>query len=133
MMDSQSGSKPRKPNAGQFKKGQSGNPRGRPRKVKVREMMPRLEDLHSVLSTEMLKEHEYKLNGESKSLPYVVLLIRQMKVDALKGDKTARNQLLAWWKDVLAVKFKDKMEFFQAARDSELYNFFELLELNEKM
>lgn len=132
-MTNNSSTKPRKPNTGQFKKGKSGNPRGRPRKPKVREMLPRIEDLHSVLSTEMLKEHEYKLNGESKSLPYVVLLLRTMKMEALKGDKTARKQLLEWWKDHLAKKYDDKMEFFQATRDADVLSHWDVLALNEKL
>lgn len=131
-IDSEVMPSPRLPN-GKFAPGFTGNPKGRPRKPKGRELLPRQEDLYNVLATEMLKEHEYKMNGEEKSLPYIVLLLRTLKIDALKGDKAARKLLLEWWKDVLAQKFKDKMDFFQAARDAEFYNFFELLELNEKM
>lgn len=118
---------------GKFAPGFTGNPKGRPRKPKGREMLPRLEDLHNVLSTEMLKEHDYKQNGEEKSLPYIILLIRQMKVDALKGDKVARNQLLAWWKGYLENQFEEKMKFFETMRDRGVFNYFDLLELNEKM
>ncbi len=118
---------------GKFAPGRTGNPKGRPRKVHGREMLPRIEDLHNVLSTEMLKEHDYKLNGEQKSLPYIVLLLRQMKIDALKGDKAARKQLLEWYKEYLASKFDEKMKFFEIARDVELFSHWQLLELNEKM
>ena len=118
---------------GKFAPGFTGNPKGRPRKPKGREMLPRIEDLHNVLSTEMLKEHDYKQNGEEKSLPYVVLLIRQMKIEALKGDKAARRELLEWWKSYLAAKYESKMQFFQTARDAEFFDFFQLLELDQKM
>ncbi len=118
---------------GKFAPGFTGNPKGRPRKPKGREMLPRIEDLHNVLSTEMLKEHDYKLNGEEKSLPYVVLLLRQMKIDALKGDKMARRLLLEWWTQYLKDKYVDKMKFFETARDTEFLDFLQVLELDQKM
>lgn len=123
---------PRKSN-GQFAPGFTGNPKGRPRKVRGHELLPRQEDLHNVLSTEMLKEHDYKQNGAEKSLPFIVLLIRQMKIDALKGDKSARKQLLEWYKEYLAYKFDEKMKFFEIARNAELFSYGELLEINKKI
>lgn len=116
---------------GRFKKEHSGNPRGRPRKPKPRGLLPRQEDLQAILEYEMLKEHPYSVNGEEASRPYIVLFIQKLKIDALKGDKTARKMILTWWKEHLAAKYEDKMKLFEAIRDEMLFE--DMLKMNEKI
>lgn len=72
------------PKGRQFKKGQSGNPKGRPKKK-------RIEDL-SILIDEILQEPVASENGESRSKFQAMMEAQSIK--AMKGDPKAARRLL---------------------------------------
>lgn len=73
------------PKSGQFKPGQSGNPRGRPRANVALE-----QSLRKVLNTRIpLTE-----NGQAKSMPVLDAILKTMAVRAIKGDVKAGALLL---------------------------------------
>lgn len=120
------------PSSTQFKKGCSGNPKGRPKKLQGREIRPRKEDLQAVLNYAMTSEYTYTLNGEEQSLPFIVLLFRKMQQDALKGDRHARTFLLQNFQKNMDEQYKDKMEFLQLAREKDLISLWEAAEYYDK-
>jgi len=67
----------RPPKAGQFKKGQSGNPAGRPKGAR---------NLRQIISDELQKEISLKENGQSVRLPVMAVITRQIANKALQGD-----------------------------------------------
>ncbi len=70
----------------QFKKGQSGNPKGRPKKKKV----TLAEDIYKELQELMvIKEH-----GETKTVSKLEALIKKTVNDALNGDKAATKLVI---------------------------------------
>lgn len=75
------------PRSTRFKQGQSGNPRGRPRKVK---------DLDKLLDNELSQSIRFSDGGESKTAPKRELLVKSIVNAALKGDRVA-------WKIVLGI------------------------------
>lgn len=84
---------PRKPN-GQFAPGFTGNPKGRPKKNRLK---PIRDHMDAQLVHMMLREHKFTENGQSKPLPFIVGLIKKLQVDALKGDRFAQKRLLDWF------------------------------------
>ena len=78
------------PRSGQFKKGQSGNPRGRPKKS--RNLTDMLQDVaDSVI--------EIRKNGKSVRLTNLEAMVLQLTQKALGGDIRAFSQLLRYFKE----------------------------------
>ncbi len=82
------------PQNGRFRKGQSGNPRGRAKGRKN-------------YRTEFLEELAEKVavteNGRQRKLSKQTLFIKRMVADAIKGDARARDQLLQFISQVDAL------------------------------
>lgn len=79
-----------------FAKGQSGNPRGRPRKRKAQPMK-----LSDAPSDGYLAEEAYRLielleNGEKIELPALQAVVRAMAVSALKGNRLSQKYFLEY-------------------------------------
>ena len=74
------------PRSGQFKPGQSGNPRGRPRAD-----ISLAQSLRKVLMTRI----QLKENGQAKSLPMLDAILKALAIKAVKGDVKAGALLIA--------------------------------------
>lgn len=68
----------------QFKKGVSGNPRGRPRRSR---------NYRAIMLEEMSEPINVTIDGQRRRLPTFHVLIKRLKADALKGDAKARTEL----------------------------------------
>lgn len=73
------------PKSGQFKKGQSGNPKGRPK--------PKL-TMAQLLLEELEKTVMVTMGGKTRSVALQRLIVHRMVADAVKGNAKARDQLL---------------------------------------
>ncbi len=70
-----------------WKTGQSGNPKGRPKKIK---------EFEKLLDIELSKEVSISENGKQVRLPKRELIIKTLVHDALKGDKRALKILMPY-------------------------------------
>lgn len=90
------------PKSGQFRKGQSGNPKGRPKG------MPNLNRIIQQLLSEQVTIAE---GGKKRRVSTLVATLMRLKEKALKGDMRAIERLL-----VLAGDMAAELEANQAAR-----------------
>lgn len=95
------------PKSGQFKKGQSGNPRGRPKRNRLTRNLRHVNDQ---LDRMMLSDMTFEENGKKKTLPFVMWMIKRMQRDAMRGDRAAQRQLLGWFRDNLESRNQEKLE-----------------------
>lgn len=107
------------PKEHQFKKGQSGNDKGRPKKV-IGEFQMRHEDVRDLLLRSLKQAVPLKKNGEITTMPYIMALFEKIKQDALKGDRYARKYLLEMMATFLTEKFELKMQLAQVLYDSDI-------------
>lgn len=73
------------PASGRFKKGQSGNPKGRPKGRKA---------MNSIIEDVLRRKVVIREGGKTKKIPQVEALIRRIVNDGLKGDGKATDQAL---------------------------------------
>lgn len=73
------------PVSGQFKKGQSGNPNGRPKGAK---------SLGTIVQTELATRLSITLDGQSKQVSRLEALVMKLMQDALAGDAKAQAHML---------------------------------------
>lgn len=97
------------PKSTQWKPGQSGNPKGRPKKVK---------DFEKLLDRELSKSIRISEGGEAISLTKRELIIKRFVTDALKGDRAAMKLMLHLLKNQLSIEefepdAKDQQAFFE--------------------
>jgi hypothetical protein len=77
------------PKASQFKPGQSGNPKGRPRKPK---------DFDGILDRELSQTIRITDGGESKTMTKREVLVKTLINAALKGERAALKLVLGYMK-----------------------------------
>ena len=75
----------RPPRAGQFKKGQSGNPKGRPKAAK---------NVETMLRETLMRKISIAENGRRKKITALEAFFRQTLNNALGGDARASDKLL---------------------------------------
>lgn len=73
------------PKKSQFKKGQSGNPKGRPKGVK---------SLRTVLRQELSTKVSLKEQGKTKRVTKLQALAKRLVTDALNGNQKAQSEVL---------------------------------------
>jgi hypothetical protein len=81
------------PKHSQFKKGQSGNPRGRPRGRKHAEWEP-YERMKELVLQESYRLVEFQEGGQKIRLPLIQLMIRKMGISAAQGNSRARRDYM---------------------------------------
>jgi len=82
----------RPPKHSRFKPGQSGNPKGRPRRAKTTLAIVREALKEMVTVTE---------NGRRHQINKLEIIIKQVVNDAAKGDARARKDLFAMWSELI--------------------------------
>jgi hypothetical protein len=86
-MSSSSGGHDKIPNTGQFVKGRSGNPNGRPKGAK---------NFRTLVKEELRAPIHIQENGKKKKVPRSAALVKRWVNDALQGNDRARDKLLQW-------------------------------------
>jgi hypothetical protein len=76
----------RPPKASQFKPGQSGNPKGRPKGSR---------SIGAILTKTVGKTVAVTENGETRLIPTLEVTIRRLANDAMRGDRGAMKLLIA--------------------------------------
>ena len=107
------------PKSGRFKKGQSGNPAGRPRKSKNKE--PTLVDmLQSIVLEEGYREVTIQGKDGPTSIPVVQAALRSQGLKAAQGNVQAQKQFIAAVERVAAEEYRKRSEaFFNAVKYKE--------------
>lgn len=79
-----------------FKKGQSGNPRGRPRMAKKEPKAPSFQDglLDKFLEQEAFRPLQLRENGKAVEMNAAQAIIRSIMVDGVKGNRLAKKYAL---------------------------------------
>lgn len=121
-----SSSKDGKPNQGgvgygkppvehRFKPGQSGNPKGRPRKSAARPVTTPVDEL---LMQEAMRLIPVRENGKTEHVTMLQAVCRSLGVAAVnKADRRAALELLKMFKDVETRQCKDHVEYLQTIWD----------------
>jgi Family of unknown function (DUF5681) len=96
------------PRHGQFKKGQSGNPRGRPRRLKHTAWEAFSERMKALMLQEAYRLVDIQEGGKKISLPLVQVMIRKMGVLAAQGNARAMRDYM----DLLRVIEEEKSALY---------------------
>lgn len=82
------------PEQHRFKKGQSGNPKGRSKKTKEKEKSPKFGDgfLRAFLEQEAFRDLQLHENGKPVKLSAVQAILRSLLLDGVKGNRLAKRQ-----------------------------------------
>ncbi len=83
------------PEQHRFKKGQSGNPKGRSKKAKVKEPPPKKFGegyLKAFLQQEAFRDLQLHENGKPVTLSAVQAILRSLLLDGVKGNRLAKRQ-----------------------------------------
>lgn len=77
-----------------FRKGQSGNPKGRPKKAKQKPERPRFRDggLSGYVEQEGLRKLRLHENGKPVEMTAAEALLRSLMADGIKGNRLAKRQ-----------------------------------------
>lgn len=106
----------RKPKSGQFQKGQSGNPRGRPRKTKAGTQPDQPEARYPtrlMIRTEAQRRIKVRDASGEQEIPVLQAVLRAMEVTALKGGVLAQRSLLEYFLNEDAERDWEKKEIYE--------------------
>lgn len=102
------------PKARQFKKGQSGNPAGRPRGAKSKKPSKRLvNELSNMILSEADRLVPITEHGERAEIPLAQLIIRKMAADAVKGSDRARKEFLTMTKEAQQHRIDERVSLIE--------------------
>ena len=108
------------PKATQFKKGRSGNPKGRPRKVRERSLKLSDGSFEDFFEHEVYRTIRVIDGGSPTEMPVVQATIRSIVTGALKGNRLSQQVLLKWVQDKEEQRVREKHEFFAHMRACKL-------------
>ena len=112
------------PTATRWKKGQSGNPKGRKPKEKI-------EDLQIVFDQILVETVTVKFNGRSQSMTKLEAMIEQIRTKALQGEPKAIRALLKMSKSAGILSKSAAPKFLiitdAVAQDSDLGRIFQMM------
>ena len=74
------------PKANQWKRGQSGNPKGRPKKLK---------DFNKLLDRELSQTVQITVNGQLERLTKAEFIVKTIVASAMKSDRAAQKLVVA--------------------------------------
>ena len=102
----------------QFKKGVSGNPRGRPRKPQSKASYPAgYAELDDIVLKEALRPISVRENDQTVEMPMIQAVLRSMGVAAVKGHHRSQVVLASMVKSVQSARFEERRELFVKAID----------------
>jgi hypothetical protein len=107
----------RPPQQHQFKKGVSGNPRGRPRKAETKPSGPAHAELDDILLKEALRPITLRENDQVIEIPMIQAVFRSLGVAAVKGHHRSQLALANMVKQVQAARYEDRKQLFQTAAE----------------
>ena len=104
------------PDHSRWKKGQSGNPNGRPSKDKSLEVISN-EHLNEIIINAGLKPMEFIEGGKRKTAPRLFIMLSQLSAKAAAGDLRATKQYIKLMERATKVKDKMRHEWIMAWTD----------------
>ncbi|HLO79239.1 MAG TPA: DUF5681 domain-containing protein [Magnetospirillum sp.] len=102
------------PKHSQFKKGQSGNPAGRPKREKTHYRNV-WEPLLKIMGQELM----VTIGGKAEPMAAIDALYRQLFAKALKGDRRASTYLIERWEAHWTANELQKIEFLKELIESD--------------
>lgn len=106
----------RPPEQHRFRKGVSGNPRGRPRKTgRSKSVGAAHTQLEDILLTEALRPIQIRENEKVIEVPMIQAVIRSMGLAAVKGSHRAQTTLASMVQAVQAKRFEELKKLFESA------------------
>jgi hypothetical protein len=116
----------RPPMHSRFQPGASGNPRGRPKPLKPRNVMKQIRDVY-------LREVTVHDGLKTRRVPAILLLVQKQLNDAIRGDRRAANAAYKIAGDCGALKFVEKLDVdLGLLTDEEREHCYKALELMRK-